>query len=396
MKKVFLFAALLVACAAAGAFAAPPALLFSDLTSGPNTGGKDDRGVFVTVVGKNFGATQGASSVLIGGGKAAAYPVWSDTKITFQLGPEARTGDIVVTTPEGSAGGIRFTVRPGRIFFVSAASPNNPGSGTFADPWRSPASFFGAQQAGDTCYFRGGTYSGQYGNASRPYNVSFYNSPAGGTADNEIAWAGYPNETALFKADDNTVYNGAFEFLSNNQYIVLAGLSIYGRGDGREQVRLYSDNDKLVNCKIEGIKTLSYAMIGITASNLKIWGNECFGSTSANKLDHIFYFQGGGDNVDIGWNYVHDNDIAVGPIFSWNLGSATSTNVRIHDNWIDGRNSSDILRLAGIWSGGGGSISFYNNVIIGTGGSLNNDTAYNAIYVGFGAAYIYNNTFYLS
>jgi hypothetical protein len=399
MKKAVLIAFLMAGFWSAVAVAAPPAILFSDLTSGPNAGGQNNKGVFVTVVGRHFGTSRGTGSVTVGGGAADNYPVWTDTRITFQLGPNARTGAIVVTSPEGASNGLAFTVRPGRIFFVDDTSPNSPGSGTYEDPWRSPRSFLTAEQPGDTCYFRGGTYSGQYGSASRPYNVSFYNTGTpSGAPDNEIAWVGYPGEQALFKANDATVYNGAFELTSNVQYHVIAGLSIYGKGDGREQVRLYADNNKLVNCSIEGIKTLSYAMIGVTASNLKIWGNECFGATSANKLDHIIYFQSGGqsNNVDIGWNYIHDNDIAVGPVFSWNLGAGTVSNIRIHDNKIDCRNSSDVLRLAGIWSGSAGDISFINNLIIGAGGSLNNDNSYNAIYVGFGTAYIYHNTFYLS
>jgi hypothetical protein len=395
MKRLFLAASLLAA-AAVSALAAPPVIYFSDLTSGPKTGGKDNNGVFVTIVGANFGAARGGSTVAVGGGQAAAYPVWSDTKISFQLGANANTGNITVTTPEGTSNGLRFTVRSGRIFFVDDTSPNSTGSGTYEDPWRSPRSFFTAQQPGDTCYFRSGTYAGQYGSASRPYNVSFYNSGApSGSADNEIAWVGYPGETALFKANSAAVYNGTFELTSGVQYHVIAGLSMYGKGDGREQVRLMSNNIKLVNNRIEGIKTLSYAMIGVTANNVKIWGNECFGATSANKLDHIIYFEGSSSsNIDVGWNYIHNNDIAVGPVFSWNIGSGSATNIRIHHNKIDCRNSSDVLRLAGIWSGGSGSIYFYDNFIIGAGGSLNNDSSYNAIYVGFGKAYIYNNTFY--
>lgn len=398
MKRSFLFASLFAVFGCSVAFAAPPSLFFSDLTSGPKTGGKDNNGVFVTLVGKNFGSSRGTNNVSVGGGQAAAYALWSDNKIIFQPGANAATGNMVVTTGDGSSNGIRFVVRSGNIYFVSAASPANPGSGTYSDPWRSPASFFQNYRAGDTCYFRAGIYSGRYGNqTSRPYNISFYGTgSASGAADNEVAWVGYPCEVAKFVADDSTVYNGAIEITNGVEYHVFANLSIYGRGDGREQVRLNSSNNKLVNCKIEGIKTLSYGMVGVTASNLKIWGNEMFGAASGNKLDHIIYWQGGGDNVDVGWNYIHDNNIAVGPIFSWNLGAALSTNTRIHDNYIDCRNSSDILRLAGIWSGGGGSVYFYNNQVIETGGSLNNDNAYNGIYVGFGTAYIYNNTFYRS
>ena len=81
----------------------PPRIFFSDLESGPNAGGQKNHGVWVTIWGKGFGAQRGASTVTIGGGAAAEYPIWTDTKITFQLGPAARTGDIVVSVREKAA-----------------------------------------------------------------------------------------------------------------------------------------------------------------------------------------------------------------------------------------------------------------------------------------------------
>src|ERR1700686_921762 len=75
----------------------PPRIFFSDLESGPNTGGQNNHGVWVTIWGKGLGAERGTSTVMVGGGAAAEYPVWTDSKITFQLGPAAKTGDIVVS-----------------------------------------------------------------------------------------------------------------------------------------------------------------------------------------------------------------------------------------------------------------------------------------------------------
>src|ERR1700742_3092365 len=73
-----------------------PRIFFSDLESGPNIGGQAGKGAWITIWGKGFGNDRGASTVTIGGGAAAAYPVWTDAKITFQLGPAAKTGNIVV------------------------------------------------------------------------------------------------------------------------------------------------------------------------------------------------------------------------------------------------------------------------------------------------------------
>src|SRR5690349_9067797 len=42
-----------------------PRIFFSDLESGPNTGGQNNRGVFVTIWGKGFGAERGRSMVTV-------------------------------------------------------------------------------------------------------------------------------------------------------------------------------------------------------------------------------------------------------------------------------------------------------------------------------------------
>src|SRR4029077_7961455 len=113
---------MLFTAALAFAQAAPPRIFFSDLESGPNTGGQNSKGAWITIWGKGFGATQGTSTVTIGSGAADNYPLWSDGRIIFQLGANARTGNIVVNVPGvGSSNGLAFTVRAGNIFFVAPA-----------------------------------------------------------------------------------------------------------------------------------------------------------------------------------------------------------------------------------------------------------------------------------
>src|SRR5579859_4992419 len=143
--KFSLSLALLLALPLALPAQSPPRIFFSDLESGPHIGGQKNLGAWVTIWGKGFGAERGASTVTIGGGAAADYPIWTDTRITFQLGPAAKTGDIVVSVREkmartGSGGqpsvnpssksaagspaprsgsnGLPFTVRPGKVYFV--------------------------------------------------------------------------------------------------------------------------------------------------------------------------------------------------------------------------------------------------------------------------------------
>src|SRR6266849_1418709 len=127
---------LVFSCALVFAQSAPPRIFFSDLESGPATGGQNNKGAWVTIWGKGFGATQGTSSVTIGGGAADNYPVWSDARITFQLGANAKTGNILVNVANvGASNGLPFTVRAGNIFFV-ATTGNNANTGNLGSPWQ--------------------------------------------------------------------------------------------------------------------------------------------------------------------------------------------------------------------------------------------------------------------
>jgi hypothetical protein len=92
----------------------PPAIFYSDLESGPNTGGKNNEGAFVTIWGRGFGNERGSSIVTIGGGAAAGYPQWSDDRITFQLGVNAKSGPVVVRIGNEKlrSNGVPFVVRP--------------------------------------------------------------------------------------------------------------------------------------------------------------------------------------------------------------------------------------------------------------------------------------------
>src|ERR1051326_3813803 len=146
-----LFSAVLVS-----AQAVPPRICFADRESGPKTGGQNSKGAWVTIWGKNFGPTQGTSTVTIGGGAADNYPLWSDGKIIFQLGANARTGSIVVNVPNvGSSNGLPFTVRPGNIFFV-ATTGNDANTGIFTAPWKTIPKAKNTIAAGDVAYIEDG------------------------------------------------------------------------------------------------------------------------------------------------------------------------------------------------------------------------------------------------
>src|SRR5215470_5761377 len=102
---------LLAICAPGAQQQPPPRIFFTDITSGPNTGGENNSGAFVTLYGTHFGAIRDASTVTIGGQPVARYVVWGIPwlwyqKIIVQLGPRAVTGEIVVHTGSGESNGI--------------------------------------------------------------------------------------------------------------------------------------------------------------------------------------------------------------------------------------------------------------------------------------------------
>src|SRR5437764_13291399 len=73
---VILILAVTVGGLAASAQTAPPRVLFTDLISGPNTGGENNNGTILTIYGRNIGVTQGTSTVTVGGAGVPAYFNW--------------------------------------------------------------------------------------------------------------------------------------------------------------------------------------------------------------------------------------------------------------------------------------------------------------------------------
>jgi hypothetical protein len=64
-------------------------------------------GTEVTISGRNFGATQGASSVVIGG-IAAAATNWAPTSVTVRVPNGVRTGNVIVTVGSHLSNGLLF------------------------------------------------------------------------------------------------------------------------------------------------------------------------------------------------------------------------------------------------------------------------------------------------
>src|ERR1700741_843560 len=120
----------------------PPALLFSDLDSAPNSGGESVNGVsgaYVTLYGNFLGSSQGTSTVPWNGlnclrvlPPTGSYTGWGMAHLWFQeivvqisSTCTPGTGNFVVTTANGSSNGLPFTVRSSANIYCISTTGND-------------------------------------------------------------------------------------------------------------------------------------------------------------------------------------------------------------------------------------------------------------------------------
>lgn len=217
-----------------------PVILYTDITSGPNSGGENDQGIYLSVFGKNFGSSQQNLRLLIGGVEVASYRYLGPARgrpevqqLTAQIGHLGNpTAGIalpiqMLVNDKRSNADLTFTVNPGRIYFVAPnGSDTGSSAGTFEKPFKTlqkpggvrlaftvvPASVggaYGVVRAGDFIVLRGGTYTGVGfgGTGGAGYLLQTLNKSGcplptrcpqgGGTSSGPITLMGYPGETAF-------------------------------------------------------------------------------------------------------------------------------------------------------------------------------------------------------
>ncbi len=409
LKPIRYALAALSLCAAT-AWGATPRIFFTDLASGPKSGGQSNAGAFVTIYGRNFGATRGTSSVTIGGGPAASYPLWSDTKIALQVGAAAVTGNIVVTTPAGASNGTLFTVRSGNIYFVSN-SGSDSNSGKFNSPWQTLMHARDTMQAGDIAYVMDGV--AQTADDGSGWNTSLLLS-SGGTAAAPMALVVYPAATATIGSVTGppSGVRSAPRGGSFPNYWVFAGFTMRGQGAamalwGSTGWRIIANDFSCPNGNGAGA-----CMDTVESSNLAFYGNNVHdtGIATASALYHGAYFGTDSNHLDIGWNTVanvhgcrgiqiHSTPQSGEPNSGQNQYDISVHDNTIHDTQCDGLILDTIDPSKG-------AVSVFNNVIYNAGTGPNNPEQsgnWSCIYVpgstengakGSGMVDVYNNSLY--
>jgi hypothetical protein len=394
---------------------APPRIFFTDLESGPNSGGANGKGVFVTLWGKGFGATQGTSTVTIGGGSVDNYPLWSDGKITVQLGTGSTTGNIVVNVAGvGSSNGLPFTVRAGHIFFVSTAG-NDANTGTFASPWRTIPSAKNNMSAGDTTYIENGVSQTSEDNFTAYLSMDKNGSSNSGTAAAPMALIAYPGATVTVGVAGGLHYGIRTPNIGvNMDYWVISQLHIIG---GTQAMDLGGAGWRIIGnemqCPNADDQVGCFEMSG--GNQTKFYGNEVHNAginPTSSKYYHAVYFSTDSNHIDVGWNHIHDNftcralQFHSSPLCSPTCGSGDTTgfdqyDLHVHDNLIHGDNCNGI-NFATV-DPSKGPIEAYNNVIyhVGLMDPLQLGASFSCIYVagitnngtpGTGTVQVFNNT----
>lgn len=404
-----LLVVILLTVAGASAQSSSPRLFFTDLESGPNTGGENSKGVYVTIWGSGFGATQGTSTVTIGGGAVDHCPVWGQTwlwyqKVTCQIGANAKSGNIVVTVGGNASNPLPFTVRSGNIYYV-ALTGSDSAAGSFTAPFRTILQCKSVMIAGDTCYVRNGVVQSSTDN---------YNACAAimstGSAGKPIALIGYPNEVAQigsataggcqYAMRTPSISSGPFAYWTISQLTIVGG--------GNQVLDLTSTNDWHVvgndmTCPNSPGGQSACWETSATANNVWAYGNHLHNFPSGDKQYHGFYFSDNVNHVWVGWNSIHDGGCR--GIQFHSTGNPNLFDLHVHDNLIynircDGINMATIAPQ-------NGPVEVYNNVVYhaGTGPDYTTQgpSSYtciaspgitNAGSAGSGTAYFYDNTLY--
>jgi hypothetical protein len=413
--------------------ASNPVVLYTDITSGPNTGGENNNGVYLSIFGKNFGSSLANVKVYVGGGEVAKYVYLGQSlgrpdvqQLSVQLGQAAKSGPVkVVVSGLTSNLDQTFTVRPGNLYFISHTGSDSTGvANNFSKPFRSAWYIWNlsAFKAGDfiivmndSLYDFGsgqeGLYTGYGNGAWLVLNKS------GDSVNNPITIYGYPGATPVsFRFSDENQFLARSSAQAVHRHIVIANFKVDHNNHRANSLSLgfyASTTDsveypRIVNYWASNCLPNWSGSSGVTCLSLqnvdylKMYGVQVGPQGTPNdstNAGHVIYQSHRYTDADTGWIYIHDftNSRAAYQLAgdAWaspreNSWSA-NTNVRIHDSLF--RNLAQEAILLNL---GSNEIFLYNN-IIDNAVTKNNGFAAIALrgsQVNVGDYYLYNNTVY--
>lgn len=413
-----------------------PLVLYTDVVSGPTSGGENNQGMYLSIFGKNFGNSLANVQVSIGGHivpPANVYYLGTSMgrpdvqQLSMQVGSlggaAAGTALPIVVTVNGVASNSNLTFTPtgGKMCYVSNAAGQTPEGTTFpagsdatgvcGDITKPFATVQGPSQytggvwpqvgAGDTIVLLP-TSIAYTGTGVDGYFMRFYrgpNAPGGGSSSaGYTTLMGYPGAQGtlipFINAPASTNSPGAVSAAASSYssaYSAVVDLRIEGGGgDGAVDAQTSGDYWRIVNNELTAKTAAASARSGCIAGHgeyMEILGNSCHdvNSPDSGMENHGVYIDAAG-NDEVAYNFLYDLNDGSG-VQLFNVVGATPyiDNVAIHHNWIFnvakyGINIADTSR---------NGIVVYDNVVanVGYDGIRFNTTDLKGCVV-------YNNTFY--
>ena len=377
-------------CTVSGTFTAPgsPVVLYTDILSGPNSGGENNNGIYLSIFGKNFGSSGLGTStkVFINNVEVTRYISLGASRgrtdiqqITVQIGslgsptPGQALPIRVDVSSASSNTDKTFTVNPGNIYFVSLTGNDTTGvPGSIGNPYRTvqrdntlnnngvvgcPASsgnqtiaqagVWGLVQPGDFIVMRGGTWNDiSKNNAFLTTQNKAGKVATGAIGTGPITIMGFPGETAFIN-QPNTAGDGEF------------GAGIFGADTARQTAYGCGSRITIVNLKVESGRNDGPINTQNGASNLngqfwRVVNNEMSGISCNNNT----YCKGGGvSGAGVGnyWvgNYVHDMGDKIAAPCPGNIGCGTD--FENHGFYMEGVGDYEVAynRIENITGGNG-------------------------------------------
>lgn len=453
MKRLLLISLVAICALPLMGQTSAPVLFYSDLDSGPATGGQGGNGAFVCVYGENFGAS---GALMIGGATTATMTLWTDpgapyvpahyAKACGQIasGATSGAGNIQLITSAGSSNTLPFTVRAGNIYFVSSSGSDATGDGSYGNPWATITYCKNTFSPGDICVAGISSTDTITVTAAEPQSWGtvvglLLNSC--GSAGNPKTIAAYPGNSVTYDLhtwiDPSTNQKGGGRALQdynspsypNNcgagnpiAYWTIAGLTFDGNSFaanfGGANYRVV---DNTMHCTGGYCDGATGGLTGGGGGNLVLYGNRvnkpgcggantpcASGASNTSKLYHTVYL-GQGNNETLAYNEIIGGTACRGVQFhSPDSGGNPQQNLQIYNNVIHDT-ACDGLNIVTVNPSAPGGVNVYNNVIYNAGigpnphdGVAHYSCFYSPAYTGngtctgggSGAINVYNNTFY--
>lgn len=429
-------------------FAETPLIAYTDIQSGPNTGGENGKGIYLSVFGKNFGSSGlgTTTKVFINDVEVDNYRYLGPSRgrqdiqqITVQIGslgnptPGAALPVKVAVNGVGSNTDQTFVVNPGNIYFVSLSGNDSTGApGSIASPYRtvqkntinnngvagcpinsgiqtvSAAGVWGLVRPGDFIVMRGGNWTdvSKDGFFLRTQNKA--GKAATGAIDTgPITLMGYPGESVFIDRTNtvNRTSGGGISSADSARHALGCGSRITitnvkvesGFNDGMISTQAAAFNPsgsywRVVNSEMTAVSCQNNDNCkgaGVSGSGL---GNVWLG----NYVHDVYDKPGNGTDLENHGFYMDgvgsyevaynriENIYGGNGIQMYSTTTATTNNAHIHHNLI-GNVAKHGINLA---DGAADGILVYNNVIYDTSfAGLRFNT------INLAGAKVYNNTF---